>query len=177
MKKITLRRLVTLSMMIALSVGLHYLEGLIPNVVPLPGYRLGLSNIILLFVLYYFGGIDYIFVQIVKVFLVALISSGFSISFFMSFSGAILSTIVSLLLHYFIKPSIYGLSMTSSLFHVLGQLFAYAIFFKTFYIFEYLIVLGPMSILSGIIIAIIVAILIKRIPSPLKSENKKYRSD
>lgn len=175
MKRLTLRRIVTLSMLLALSVGLHYLETLIPNIVPIPGFRLGLSNVISLFVLYYFDGFAFAFIQLAKVLLVALISTGFSVTFFMSLTGTLLSMIISLILYYLLKPSIYGVSFTSSLFHVVGQLLAYAIFFSTYYIFEYLLILGPLAIVSGILIALIDSILLKHIPTSFKEEETKYR--
>lgn len=169
------KRLVTLSLMIALSVLLHYLEGFLPSFLPIPGFRLGLANIITLFVLYYYDVPSYLFVTIVKVFFVALISSGFSIQFFMSLSGSMFSCLIAIVLFKFIKPSIYGTSSLSALGHTLGQLFAYALFFNTFYIFGYLIILGPLALLSGSVMALLCSILIKRIPKRFRQEEKTHR--
>lgn len=176
MKKIfNVRRIASLALMAAISTGLHLIESLFPAIVPIPGFRLGLANIITLFVLYYYGGVSYVFTTALKLLLVALITSGFGITFLMSLSGSILSIIVSLLLYYLIKPSPYGLSITASLAHTIGQLFCYAIAFNTFFIFSYIIVLGPLALLSGGLMALFVSFLINRIPNTFKQEERVRR--
>lgn len=176
MKKIfNIRRIASLALMAAISTGLHMIESLFPAIVPIPGFRLGLANVITLFVLYYYGGLSYVFTTLIKLLLVALISSGFGITFLMSLSGSILSVVVSLLLYYFIKPSPYGLSIAASLAHTIGQLFCYAIAFNTFFIFSYIAVLGPLSILSGALMALFVSFLVNRIPNSFKQEERVRR--
>lgn len=169
------KRLVTLAFLLALSIALHYLEGLIPfNIIP--GFRLGLANIISLFTLYYFGGLSFIFINIARVIIVGMISTGFvSPSFMMSLFGMISSSTITLILYYLVKTSIYGTSITSSLFHVIGQLLAYSIYFDSFYIFYYIIYLGSFSLISGFIIALLCSILIKRLPNFYKLEENKRR--
>lgn len=170
------KRLVTLSLLLALSVLLHFVEGLIPPIVPIPGYRIGLSNIILLFSLYYYDLKSYSFLLVCKVFLVALISSGFSVQFFLSLSGSILSFTATIITYYLIKGSIYSISTVSALSYTLGQLIAYAIIFDTFPIFMYIIIIGPLSMISGIIMAILTAYLLKRLPDNFKSDEKNRRN-
>ena len=158
--------------MLGLSVALHYLESLIPFAL-IPGFKLGLSNIVALFVLYYYGGPSFLFVNAMKVVLVGAISTGFiSPSFFMSLSGTMLSSFVSLLLYYLVKTSIYGTSIVSSLFHILGQLLAYGLFFENFYV----VVLGPLSLVTGALMALLCSILIRRLPDIYKLEEKKRRT-
>jgi heptaprenyl diphosphate synthase len=169
------RRLVSLALMAALSVGLHYIESVIPSFLPVPGFRLGLANIITLFVLYYYGGISYVFVTLVKVFTVALITSGFSIQFLMSLSGSLISMAVSLLLYYTLKPSIYSVSFMGSLAHTIGQLLCYALFFHTFGIFMYISILGPLSLVTGFIMAVLVRIMIERLPKSFRTIEQKHR--
>jgi heptaprenyl diphosphate synthase len=170
------RRLVSLAFLIALAVALHYLESLIPSFLPIPGFRIGLANIVSLFALYYYGGVSFLFVGLLRVFLVAFISTGFGPSFFMSLGGYLLSSAISLLLYYVLRPSIYGLSAVSALFHTIGQLCAYVIFFSTPAIFIYLGILGPLSIGTGLISAVLVRILMKRLPSSFKVEERKRRA-
>lgn len=163
-------------MLLALSVAIHYLESLIPDIVPIPGFRMGLANVVGLFVLYYYGGLSYLFVLFLRVILVGAISTGFGISFLMSLSGAVLSSAVSLLLYYLVKPSIYILSMASALAHTIGQLVAYAIFFASPYIFTYVMILGPLSLATGLLLAFFVRLLVQRLPRSFLLEEKKRRS-
>lgn len=169
------RRIAALALMAALSTGLHLIESLFPQFLPIPGFRLGLANLITLFVLYYYGGLSYIFVSALKVVLVGLIATGFGINFLMSLSGTVLAIIISLFLKYVIKPSCYGVSIVASLFHTIGQLLCYGLFFNTMYIFSYIIVLGPLSIISGYLMALFVGFLIKKIPNSFKNEEKIRR--
>ena len=173
MKKITTKKLVTLALLIAISFSLHYIDSLIPSIIPIPGFRLGLSNLITLFALYYFGCFSFVFVVLSKTLLVATLTSGFGITFLMSLAGSVISMLVSILLYKAFKPSIYTVSIYSSVFHTLGQLLVYALFFSSFYIFLYLLYLGPISILTRYLIALLDKILINRLPASLKIEERR----
>ncbi len=173
MKKITVKKMVVLALFIAMSFSLHYIDSIIPSFLPIPGFRLGLANLVTLFTLYYYGVFSFLFVVISKTLLVATLTSGFGVTFLMSLGGTILSSLISILLYKAIKPSIYTVSIYGSVFHALGQLFVYALFFSSFYIFLYLIVLGPMSMLTGYFIALFDKIIIKRLPSSLKAEERR----
>ncbi|MDD7329003.1 MAG: hypothetical protein PUG97_04505, partial [bacterium] len=67
------------------------------------------------------------------------------------------------------------LSVTASLFHTLGQLLCYGLFFNTFYIFGYLVILGPLSLLTGFLMALLVTFLIQRIPQSFLAEERIRR--
>lgn len=168
------RRLVALALLVALSVALHYVEGFIP-MPAIPGYHLGLSNLVHLFALYYYGIPSYLFVVFARVFLSALIASGFGPSFFLSLGGALLSVLATIVVSRLLRGSIYSTSAFSALFHSLGQLVAYSLFFQTPYIFVYLLALGPMSIATGLVIAFLDHFLVRRLPKSYRNEEKKRR--
>ena len=90
-----LKKIIRMSMLISLSVVISIIESYIPifnNMIP--GLRLGLSNIIIIFVLYKYSFKDSMYVSIVRVILVGLLRTGlFSISFFFSLFGAFFSLI------------------------------------------------------------------------------------
>ena len=168
------RRLVALAFLVALSTALHYFEGFIP-LLSIPGYRLGLSNLVSLFALYYYGIPSFLFVSIARVFLVALIASGFGPTFRMSLSGCLFAIVGTLLVHRLVKGSIFSVSAVSALFHSIGQLTAYAIFFQMPYIFVYLALLGPISIATGLAIAFLDRLVVKRLPSSFREEESRRR--
>ena len=168
------RRLVALALFVALSVALHYVEGFVP-MPAIPGYHLGLSNLVNLFTFYYYGIPSYLFVVLARVFLSALIFSGFGPSFFLSLGGALLSIVATILVSRLVKGSIYSTSAFSALFHSIGQLVAYALFFQTPYIFVYLLFLGPVSIATGLVIAFLDHFLVRRLPKSFRDEEKKRR--
>ena len=56
------KRLSFLAMMLALSVLFHYIESMIPPLIPIPAVKLGLANLISLLVLYYFSRKEYVYI-------------------------------------------------------------------------------------------------------------------
>jgi len=167
------RRIVSLAFLTALSVVLHYVESFIPY--PIPGFRIGLANIIGLFTLFYYGGPSYVFVTLARVLLGGLFS-GFGVSFLMSLAGSALAMGISLLCYYVFRNSVWGTSLPASALHTIGQLLVYALFFDTPYIFTYLALLGPLSLLTGALSALLSTLLIARLPDRFRSEEKARRA-
>ena len=157
------KKFTRLSMLLALSVVLNIVENMIPLFNgTIPGVKLGLANIVILFVLYEYSIRDAIFLSITRVFLVSILYSGiFSVSFFLSLSGAILSIIAMSLAKKYTKLSIVGVSIIGSLFHSLGQIIMVAIFIKMISAFNYLPIIILFAIPTGIITGIISKELIK----------------
>ena len=82
------KKFVRLSMFLALSVVLNLVEAFIPIFNGyIPGLKLGLANIVTLFIIFEFSFKDAIYVSMLRVFLVAILRTGlFSITFFFSIS-------------------------------------------------------------------------------------------
>ena len=78
------------ALMVALAVIFHYVEGFIPVLIAIPGFKLGLANIVGVFVLFYMGPSYYVSVQILRILLVALISTGFGTPFLLALGGGLL---------------------------------------------------------------------------------------
>lgn len=158
-----LKKIVRLSMLISLSVVISIIESYIPilnNIIP--GIRLGLSNIIILFVLYKFSFKDSLYVSIVRVFLVGLLRTGlFSVSFFFSLSGAILSIICMHLVKKIKLFSVVGVSIIGSITHSLGQIIIAIFLLKNENIIYYLPYLLIFSIPTGIVTGLITKKLLK----------------
>jgi heptaprenyl diphosphate synthase len=157
------KKMVRLSMFLAIGVLLHYLESQIPVIFVVPGVKLGLANIAGLVVLYFYSSRDFIVIGFLRVLIVALLQSGFTTAFFLSLSGWALSSIVVLLLYYFVKPSIYGLSLASAIFHSLGQIIMVMIIYQAVGMINYLPVLLVTSSISGLVTATIGANVLKRL--------------
>lgn|SRR5574344_263030 len=158
-----LRKFSRLSMLLALSVVLNIVENMIPlfngNV---PGVKLGLANIVILFVLYLYDFKDAIFLSIVRVFLVGVLNTGiFSIAFWFSLSGAIFSIFAMLLAKKYTKLSIVGVSIIGSLFHSLGQIVVTAIMLNNISAFAYLPIIILFAVPTGILTGVISKELIK----------------
>lgn len=152
-----LKKITKLSMLISLSVVISIIESYIPifnNIIP--GLRLGLSNVIILYVLYNYSFKESIYVSLVRVLLVGLLRTGlFSITFFFSLSGAILSIISMYIVKKIKLLSIIGVSIVGSITHSIGQILIAILILKNntiIYYLPYLLIFSiPTGILTGII--------------------------
>ena len=152
------RRLVYLSILLSLAVIVNYLESLIPSI-GIPGVRLGLTNIVILLILYNFSFPEAFSVTILRVFLVGLIRGTlFSIPFFMSLAGATLSILIMFVLK---KAKVFteiGVSIGGAFFHVSGQIIVAMIFMNTTSLIYYLPILLLTSLLTGIFVGVVVRV-------------------
>lgn len=161
--KIDIRKICELSLLLAFGVIFSYVESLIPLPLPIPGIKLGLANIISIVILYWYSPKEYLFIGLLRVLIVGLLRNGIvSISFVLSLSGYLLSSLVTLVLYYFKKFSIYSLSVCSAVSHVIGQMIIVLLVYETKELIFYLPFLLMASFLSGIIISIISCVFLQR---------------
>lgn len=165
-------RLVRMALLLAFALIINFLESLFP--LPIPGVKIGFTNCVGLMVLFCFSKKEYVIFNVFKVLLVALLRTGFGIAFFISVSGTLLSTIITLLLYKFSKASIYGLSIAGALFHSLGQVLMVMILYNNVYMINYLPLLEFVSIISGCLTAFVSANVLEKLPKGLLMEEKVY---
>ncbi len=151
-----LRKLTHLSMLLALSVVLNIVESMIPVISSVPGSKLGLANVVILFVIYVYGFKDAIYLSFMRVLLVGMIRNGlFNIIFFFSLCGGLLSVIAMYIARRFTKLSVVGVSIVGAVFHNLGQLIVAVIGLNTPNFLFSLPVFMMLSIPTGIIVGMI----------------------
>lgn len=119
-----------------------------------PGLKLGLANIVIIFALYEYDFKTAFLVSIIRVLIVALIRTGFGINFFFSLSGAIFS-IVFMYIFKKTRLSIIGVSIIGSVFHSIGQVLVGMLLLDNYNVIYYLPYLLLFSIPTGIVIGII----------------------
>ena len=146
----------------ALAVVFGYIESLFPLPIAIPGIKLGISNIVILFALMKMNKSDAFFILIIKVLVCSLLFSGIN-SLFYSFSGGIMS-FLAMILALKLGLSIIGASMAGGVFHNLGQILMASVILGSFSAFYYL----PVLLLSGLIVGGIVGLLCKTVISRLK---------
>jgi heptaprenyl diphosphate synthase len=149
-----LKKYTRLSLLLALSIVLNIIESYIPFF-NIPGLKLGLANIVSLFVILKFSFKDALYLGILRVFLVGMLRTGlFSTTFFFSLSGVILSIIMMYIGYNVFKLSIIGVSIIGSISHCIGQvLMAILLLNNTMiYYLPYLLIFSiPSGIITGII--------------------------
>ena len=114
-------RIAYYGLMTALALILSFLETLIPIPVPIPGIKIGLANLVVVFALVQVGPWAALGLSLCRVLLAALLFSGLS-GWLFSMAGALLSWGVMALLWRWAKFSVVGISLAGGLFHNLGQL-------------------------------------------------------
>ena len=112
-----------IGVMLSLALVFGIVESFLPDII-VPGVRLGLANVVILFVLYVYGFKVGLGVAVGKALLVSLLrGSFFSMGGFMALSGTLLSFLGMSLLHFLWKNcSPIGVSILGSLLHILGQI-------------------------------------------------------
>lgn len=145
-----------LSLLLALSVVLNVVESFIPLFNGfIPGLKLGLANIVTLFVIYEFGLKNTLYIGILRVFLVGILRTGlFNTTFMFSLSGCILSIIMMFISKKYFKLSVIGVSIVGSIFHSIGQVIVAMILLNNSMLY-YLPWLLLFSIPTGIIVGLI----------------------
>lgn len=151
----------------ALALILAYIEILIPPIFPaVPGIKMGLPNIIIVFLLYRRGPVSAIVVSLLRTVLVTILF-GNGMAFMYSLAGSVLSLIVMVLLQKLNFLSTVGVSVAGAIAHNLGQTLMAMILLDTSEIAYYMVVLTVAGTIAGVFIGICGSLLIKRVPKRL----------
>lgn len=155
------RKLTLLSLFCALAMIMSYLESLIP--LPLPfGIKVGLPNIIIIFILYRIGVKEAVAVSLVRVLLVSLLF-GNALSLAYSIAGAILSLTLMIILKKIGIFSTIGVSVVGGISHNAGQIIVACIVMETIEISYYLPILAISGLVAGVCVGIAGNLLINKI--------------
>ena len=155
------RKLTTLGLSVGLALILSYVESLLPPLVAVPGVKVGLPNVVILFLLYRYGWKEAGAVSLVRLLLSAALFTGFA-AFLYGLSGAVLSLLGSALLKRTDRFSPLGVSVAGGVLHNLGQIAFAALVLDSGYIFAYLPVLLLSGTVAGALVGLLAAILLRR---------------
>ncbi|MBP3591991.1 MAG: Gx transporter family protein [Clostridia bacterium] len=159
-----LRRMTTLSLLFALAMIFSFVESRLPTFIPIPGVKLGLCNVVIIFTLLSLGAPSAIAVSLLRV-LLSSILFGNAAAFFYSLAGAILSLAVMILSKHFRLFSAVGISVLGGVMHNIGQLLMAWILLGTAGVMYYLPVLLIAGTVAGALIGLLAAYLSKRAES------------
>lgn len=156
------RDIARFALLTALAMVLSWVESLVSLSVAVPGVKLGLTNLVVLFALYRMGTRAAWCLSLVRVLLVSF-TFGNAFSLWYSLAGAILSLLVMMALKATGKFSVTGVSVAGAVCHNLGQiLVAMAVLRSTAVAFYY-----PALLLSGTIAGVCIGlaggVLVRRI--------------
>ena len=158
----SVKKLTSLSSSVALAMILSFIETLIPPLAAVPGVKIGLANIVTVFLLYTFSWREAACVSIIRVFLSSLLF-GSAVSLLYSLSGAILSFVGMVLIKLLPISSEPSVSVAGGVLHNAGQIICASLIMENAAIALYLPPLIISGTISGIAVGITAAILIKKL--------------
>lgn len=153
----------------ALAMILSYVEAMIPAFFAVPGMKLGLTNVIVIAVLYLKGGRSAMLVNLLRIFLVSVLFSN-GVSFLYSLAGGMLSCAVMILLRRCF--GIIAVSICGGISHNIGQILVAMALTETSAIAWYLAVLWFTGIATGAVVGLMGAGLINRTEKYVKAGSK-----
>ena len=155
------KKVAMLGLTIALAMIMSYIEALVPLSFAVPGIKMGLANIVIIFVLYKIGTKEAILVSLIRVILVSLLFSNIMAMAY-SIAGAVLSLSVMWLLKKTDRFSFVGVSIAGGIMHNVGQIIMAVILLGTEQIALYLPVLIITGTVTGVVIGIVAGLVINR---------------
>jgi len=147
-------KIVILGLFLAIAIILNIVENITVAISFIPGVKLGLANISIVFLLYFYGFKEMFATNVMRVIIASLISGTlFGMPFMISFASSIFCMIV---IYPFFKTkllSIYGLSMIQAVAFNFMQIVVVSLLYNSTIFFFYL----PYLILSGIVTGYLIA--------------------
>ena len=160
-KKLQIARISVLS---ALAIVFGMIESFIPDII-IPGVKIGLPNIVVLYLLCYGKKREALLTSLLRVVAVGLLRGNlFQMGGLMSLGGALLSfTVMTGIKLIYRKSSPIFLSILGALSHGVGQLLVGVVFLGTWGIFYYYPLMGLLSIVMGAVSGTLTILVGKRI--------------
>lgn len=158
------RSVAFLGLCIALALILAYVEILLPPIsTAAPGIKMGLPNLIIMFLFYRKGVRAAATVSLLRIVLVSMLFGNVA-AFLYSVAGAVLSLAVMVVLQRLQWFSAVGVSIGGAVAHNLGQILMAMLLFQTVRLGYYFAVLVISGIVAGVLIGLGTSILIRRMP-------------
>ena len=161
-RDIVKNRVAYFGVFMALALIFSYVETLIPINFGIPGVKLGLANLVIVIALYKMKLTEVYLLSVVRVLLSGFIFGNY-FSIIYSLAGGLLSLTVMALLKKSKGFSVMGISVAGGVFHNVGQLIVAMLVVETFSVGYYFPVLLVAGLITGLVIGIVSAEMLKRI--------------
>lgn len=156
-----------MGLFLSLALVCSYIEAMIPFSFGIPGVKLGITNIVVVLMLYCIGTKEAFGISLFRIILAGfMFGTGFSIIY--SLAGGLLSFIVMVILKKTNKLKVISISVAGGLFHNIGQITVAAIIVDNYNILFYIPVLVIAGTVTGFLIGILSQEVILRIGNRLK---------
>ena len=156
------KRTAFLGVLTSVALVLSYVESVLPPLwSAVPGIKIGLPNIIIIFLLYRFGIKEAAVVSGLRIFIVALLF-GNVMTLAYSVAGAVLSLVLMAISKHFNLFSVTGVSVVGGVAHNLGQILVAIFLLNSVQLGYYMAVLAVTGTVAGVFTGIAGSLLLKR---------------
>ena len=162
MNTLKIRKLTTLGLLTAIALTIFMVEAQIPPIVPLPGVKLGLANIVTVFTVFALGPKEGAMVLASRIFLGAVFAGNFSTIFY-SAAGGLCAIAVTIALRKILKQNqLWVAGCLGAIAHSIGQMAMAVFMLGTPSLVIYLPVMIIISIITGLFTGLLAQFLINR---------------
>ncbi|HJD40421.1 MAG TPA: Gx transporter family protein [Candidatus Blautia stercoripullorum] len=145
----------------AVAIIFGYVESLFPVFAGIPGIKLGLANLVTVFILYTYSYKEAAMISFIRILVIGfLFGNLFSILF--SLAGAALSLACMILAKRYLGLSITGVSIVGGVTHNLGQIVVAALVVENVNLFYYFPALLIAGLITGFLIGVLSGEILKR---------------
>ena len=156
------RKLTLLGLLTAIALTIFMIESQIPPVVPLPGVKLGLSNIVTVFTVFAIGPWEAVGVLTSRIFLGAVFAGNFSTIFY-SAAGGTLAILITIALRRVLKRNqLWVAGVLGAIGHSIGQMAMAITLTATPGLAVYLPIMVAISIVTGLFTGLCAQFLVNR---------------
>lgn len=155
-------KLTYMALLTAIALTIFVVESQIPALVPIPGVKLGLSNIVTVFAVFTLGGKEAAAILFCRIFLGAIFAGNFSTIFY-SAAGGICAILVTIGLRYVLtKKQLWVAGCLGAVAHSIGQMAAALWISGTPSLLLYLPIMIVCSIVTGLFTGLCAQFLVNR---------------
>ena len=167
------RRLAALALLTAASLCVYLLEAQLPPLAPIPGIKLGLSNIFTLFTYIYLDPPAALTLLLMRILLGCTLTGQVSAIAYSLAGGLLAFAVLALLRRCFAPGQLWILSVFSAMAHQVGQLAAAALILQSRAVFWYLPVMLLAAMATGSLTGLAAQLVIKRLKADQRKKERK----
>ncbi len=158
------KKIAVYGLLVALAFILSYIESLFPLAIGIPGIKLGLANLVVIVAIYKLGVKEAFTLSVIRIILVGF-TFGSPSSMMFSLVGGLLSWLLMVIFQKSKLFSMVGVSIIGGIAHNIGQIIVSILVLENINIIYYLPFLLVSGVITGGLIGILAAIIIRRLKS------------
>lgn len=156
------KKMTLLALLSAIALTIFMVEAQIPALVPIPGVKLGLANIVTVFTVFALGAKEGVIVLFIRIFLGAVFAGNFSTILYSAAGGACAIGVTILLRKILTKKQLWVAGCLGAIAHSIGQMAMAVLLTGTPSLAVYLPVMIAVSIVTGVFTGLCAQFLVNR---------------